>query len=224
MNTTNTNTKNWQKVVDDVAAAEAKLSVDEANAQKTAQEQTKSAGANNSTVKTLSEDHGLTFPEHDELGDKLTAAEKLADQYWNDLLRTKAEMENFQRRAERDITNAHKYAVEKIAAELLPVVDNLERCLGSRIVSDGNNMSGNEALNNVYIGVELTLKMFLDVLQKFEIKAINPVGEAFNHQYHNAMQVREDADTVSNTVLQVVQKGYILKDRLLRPAMVIVAK
>lgn len=220
MNTTNT--KNWQKVVDDIAVAEAKQSVDEANAQETIQEQTEVADANNNT--TLPEDHGLTFPEHDELGDKLTAAEKLANQYWNDLLRTKAEMENFQRRAERDITNAHKYAVEKIAAELLPVVDNLERCLENRVTSVESNRSDNGALNSVYTGVELTLKMFLDVLQKFEIKAINPVGEAFNHQYHNAMQVREDANVASNTVLQVVQKGYILKDRLLRPAMVIVSK
>jgi len=219
------NTKNWQEIIDK-AEVEAKSA--EANAKKTEQENITDNLAN--AAKPVSEDHSLISEEQDELAIKLAAAEALSKKYWNDLLLHKADTENFRRRMERDLSNAHKYAVEKIALELLHVVDNLERCLESRaaVGVNGNESEsatvGNEALNNVYVGVELTLKMFVDVLQKFEIKAINPVGEIFNHQSHNAMQVCEDASVAPNTVLQVVQKGYTLKDRLLRPAMVIVSK
>lgn len=168
--------------------------------------------------------HVLEHPKYVELAQKLTEAEQLAHKNWNDALKVQAEMQNFQRRIERDVANAHKYAIEKIAFELLTVVDNLERCLESKIVaSDGGDVT-NGVLNNVYVGVELTLKMFLDVLHKFDVKQINPVQENFSPDYHTAMAVREDANVKPNTVLQVIQKGYMLKDRLLRPALVVVSK
>lgn len=217
----NTNTKDWQKVIDDAKTrSDASVQQEELN-------QAMAGVDKNIDVKSMDsdeEDHNLTFTEREELTAKLTAAEKLADKYWSDFLRLKADMENFQRRAERDIANAHKYSVEKIAAELLPIIDNLERCLANKPVTEASSDLAGEALNNVYTGVELTLKMFLDVLQKFAIESINPQGEVFNHQYHNAMQVREEDGVAPNTVVQVVQKGYILKDRLLRPALVIVSR
>lgn len=152
----------------------------------------------------------------EELEQKLTTAEKTVEHCRNEVLRAKAEADNFRRRAERDIANAHKYALEKMAFELLPVVDNLERCLENKAPIDS------DALKNIYMGVELTLKAFLEVLQKFEIKQLNPVGEVFNPEQHTAMMTKEDPSVKPNTVLQVMQKGYILKDRLLRPAMVVV--
>jgi len=165
----------------------------------------------------------LDHPRYEELTTKLTAAEQLANKYWNDYLRAQADFENFQRRTERDIANAHKYAVEKIAFELLAIIDNLERCLENK-VNLTNTSATSINLDSIYTGVELTLKMFLEVLQKFEIRQLNPLGENFNHEYHTAMMMKEDPSTKPNTILQVVQKGYLLKDRLLRPALVVVAK
>lgn len=168
--------------------------------------------------------HVLEHPRYIELQQKLTITEQLADKYKNEYLQARADAENFQRRAERDISNAHKYAVEKIAFELLAVVDNLERCLENKVeISQGNAEIGT-AINSVYVGVELTLKMFLDVLQKFGVKPLYPLQENFNPDYHTAMQTRAEQNVKPNTVVQVVQKGYMLKDRLLRPALVIVAQ
>jgi molecular chaperone GrpE len=167
-------------------------------------------------------DYVLAHPSYKQLEDKLTVAEQLAHQHWDNFLRTKAEMENFQRRAERDITNAHKYSLEKIALELLSIVDNLERCVESKPVELAEGAA--TALKDMYVGVELTLKMFVDVLSKFEIRPVNPtIGDSFNHDYHTAMTVREEIGAKPNSIVQVMQKGYMLKDRLLRPALVIVA-
>jgi molecular chaperone GrpE len=124
-------------------------------------------------------------------------------------------MANVQKRADKDVANAHRYALEKFAGELLVVVDNLERSLTIKI-------EDNSALKDMYVGVELTLKMFLDVLQKFGVTPINPQGEAFDPAFHTAMMTEESA--MPNVVLKVIQKGYVLKDRLLRPALVVVAK
>ncbi|MCL5260489.1 MAG: nucleotide exchange factor GrpE [Gammaproteobacteria bacterium] len=151
------------------------------------------------------------------LEEKLTLAEQKADENWNKYLRTQAELLNLQKRAEIDVANAHKYSLEKFARELLTVVDNLERSLTVKIVED-------EQLKNFYVGVELTLKVFLGVLEKFEVKQLNPIGLKFDPAFHSAIQVVEKEATETNTILEVVQKGYLLKDRLLRPAVVIVAK
>lgn len=162
------------------------------------------------------EDHpGLEHPSYTALEGKLTEMEAKANDYWNEVLRLKAEIANIQRRADKDVANAHRYALEKFADALLPVVDNLERSLLVKIEDNG-------ALKDMYVGIELTLKVFLDVLQKFGITQINPQGEVFNPTFHTAMSM-ESGDT-PNVVLKVIQKGYLLKDRLLRPALVVVSQ
>ncbi len=133
------------------------------------------------------------------------------------VLRVQAETQNVRRRSERDVENAHKYSLEKFCRELLPIVDNLERALEA---SDSNN----EALKTFSDGVELTLKSCLDVLKKFKVEQLDPVGEPFDPQFHEAMSMVEAPDAEPNSVLNVVQKGYTLHGRLIRAAMVVISK
>tara|TARA_R110000823_G_scaffold28045_83_gene81704 strand:+ start:2984 stop:3637 length:654 start_codon:yes stop_codon:yes gene_type:complete len=133
------------------------------------------------------------------------------------VLRTHAEMQNLRRRMERDVENAHKYALEKFVGELLPVVDNLERSIQAMADVDGD-------FKAVSDGIELTLKSFQDVLARFKVEAVDPGGEAFNPDLHQAMSMLEVPDVKPNTVIDVFQKGYTLNGRLIRPAMVVVAK
>lgn len=134
-------------------------------------------------------------------------------------LRTAAEAQNVRRRAEIDAENARKFAVERFARDLLPVVDNLERALES-----APEDTGDEAIKAVMEGVELTYRSFADMLEKHNLKAINPEGEPFDPQVHEAMSMVEAPGAEPNSVIQVVQKGYTLNDRLLRAAMVVVSK
>ncbi len=157
----------------------------------------------------------------DEQGDLqalLDAANKKAEDNWDQMLRTKAEMENLRRRSRLDIENAHKFAVEKFVNELIPVIDSLE--LGLTAVGKDDH----EQLEKLREGTEMTLKMFQDVFNKFDIEAINPLNEPFNPEFHQAMVMQESTDVEPNTVLMVMQKGYTLNDRLVRPAMVSVSK
>ena len=131
-------------------------------------------------------------------------------------LRNQAEMQNILRRSERDVQNAHKYALDKFVAELLPVVDNLERALQS-IDQD------KEDLKSLAEGVVLTLKSFQDVLARYKVLPIDPKGEVFDPELHQAMSILEMPGSAPNTVVDVFQKGYTLNDRLVRPAMVVVA-
>lgn len=133
------------------------------------------------------------------------------------MLRIKAESENIRRRASLDVEKAHKFALEKFAGDLLPVVDNLERALGFINRED-------EALKGVIEGVELTLKSFLDTVAKFGVNQIDPQGQPFNPELHQAMSIQPSADVAPSTVTFVMQKGYELNGRLLRPAMVGVSK
>ncbi len=148
----------------------------------------------------------------------LDAATKKADDNWDQMLRTKAEMENLRRRSRLDVENAHKFAVEKFVSELIPVIDSLE--LGLTTVGKDDH----EQLEKLHEGTEMTLKMFQDVLNKFDIETINPVNEVFNPELHQAMVMQESEDVKPNTILMVMQKGYTLNDRLVRPAMVSVSK
>jgi len=132
-------------------------------------------------------------------------------------LRIAAEAQNQRRRAEKDVESAHKFALEKFAGSLLQVADNLERTLESANRDD-------EAIKPFLEGVELTHKGFLDVLERFEIKQVNPVGEPFNPELHEAVSILDNPHVEPNTVLHVAQKGYTLNGRLLRAAMVVVAK
>lgn len=133
------------------------------------------------------------------------------------VLRTQAEMQNLRRRLERDVENAHKYALEKFVGELLPVVDNLERAI--QAIDETN-----DEFKAVGEGIELTLKSFLDVLDRFKVAPVDPKGESFDPELHQAMSMLELQEVKPNTVIDVFQKGYTLNGRLVRPAMVVVAK
>lgn len=133
-------------------------------------------------------------------------------------LRAQADAINAQRRAEMEVEKARKFALERFAQDLLPVVDNLERALEASSGSDGEGMSA------VVEGVELTLKSLVDVLSKNSITPVDPHGEPFDPQVAQAMSMIENPDVEPNTVIAVMQKGYLLNDRLLRPAMVMVSK
>lgn len=151
---------------------------------------------------------------HDSTDASFTALQQDLDQAREDLLRAQAEMQNLHRRAERDVENAHKYALDKFVGELLPVVDNLERALA---VDSENHDAVRE-------GIELTLKSFLDVLKRFNVEPVDPHGQPFNPELHQAMSTLPNPDVEPNTVMEVFQKGYTLNGRLVRPAMVVVAK
>jgi molecular chaperone GrpE len=152
-----------------------------------------------------------------ELQALLTDARNKADEHWNQCLRLQAELENQRKRSERDVAQAHKFALEKFAAELLPVRDSLE--MGVTAAAEGS-----ASVEHLREGSELTLKMLTSALEKYNINEINPINEKFNPEYHEAMSMQERADVAPNTVVTVVQKGYLLNDRLIRPAMVIVSR
>jgi len=150
--------------------------------------------------------------------EKLARAELAAQKAHDDLLRVQAEMQNLRRRTEQDIEKAHKYGQEKFSAELLSVMDNLERAL------DAASAHENEAVKAIYDGVDLTLKSFSDCFSKFNIEAVDPLGEPFDPALHQAMSMQENPDVEPNTIIAVMQKGYTLHGRVIRPAMVMVAK
>jgi molecular chaperone GrpE len=133
------------------------------------------------------------------------------------VLRIQAEIQNVRRRSERDVENAHKYALEKFSGDLLPVVDNLERAIGTIDLED-------DAQKAVMTGLELTLKTFVEVLKKFKVEAVDPAGEPFDAEFHQAVSMVANPDLEPNTVMDVFQKGYTLNGRLVRPAMVVVSK
>jgi molecular chaperone GrpE len=147
----------------------------------------------------------------------LLSSEAKVKEQQDSVIRAKAEIENMRRRTEQEIDKARKYALNKFSEELLPVIDNLERAIQA---ADAEN----EAVKPILEGVELTHKTFVDVVAKFGLKEINPEGEAFNPEFHQAMSIQESEDHEANTVIFVMQKGYELNGRVIRPAMVMVAK
>jgi molecular chaperone GrpE len=153
-----------------------------------------------------------------QLQQQLTLVEQQRAEASDQLLRTQAELQNIQRRAQRDVANAHKFGLEKFANDLLPVVDTLERALEAH---DAKDQQANTAIQQ---GLQLTLKMFLDTLAKHKVETIDPTGHPFDPQLHQAMSTQENSEVEPNTVVAVMQKGYCLTGRLLRPAMVVVAK
>lgn len=155
-------------------------------------------------------------PSYEQLALTLQDAQAKADEYWNQLLRTRAEMENIRRRAERDVQQAHKYALERIVDELLPVLDSLEAGLQAA------NAPGAD-VEKLREGTSLTLKMLVGALEKSGVVQINPQGQRFNPELHQAMAMQDVPNAEPNTVVVVYQKGYQLNDRLIRPARVVVA-
>jgi molecular chaperone GrpE len=148
---------------------------------------------------------------------EIDAMQQQVNQANEQLLRVQAEMQNVRRRAERDVENAHKFALEKFATELLSVVDNLERALSAINTED-------ESHKSVAEGIELTLKTFIDVLAKFNVEAVEPEGQPFDADLHQAVSTVPNSEVEPNTVIDVFQKGYTLNGRLIRPAMVVVSK
>lgn len=160
----------------------------------------------------------LSHPSYEELMQKLDETESKANEHWERILRMQAEADNLARRAERDLTNAHKFAIEKFAAELLPIIDSLELSI-SNVPSEKD-----EAADCILEGVQLTLKMFYSAIEKFGIKQVNPISEIFDPNFQQAISTQADSSVEPGTVLSVLQKGYTLNNRLLRPALVVVAK
>ncbi|HAD47567.1 MAG: nucleotide exchange factor GrpE, partial [Idiomarinaceae bacterium] len=146
----------------------------------------------------------------------LSKAEAKANEQKESVLRTQAEMENVRRRASQDVEKAHKFALEKFANELLTSVDNLERAMQAA--------EGSETVDKTFLeGIELTYKSLTTTLEKFGVKAVGQEGEVFNPDQHQAMSMQESPEHDNNTIIAVMQKGYMLNERLLRPAMVMVA-
>lgn len=147
---------------------------------------------------------------------QLEEAQAQAQEHWDMLLRTKAEMDNLRKRSARDLENAHKYALEQFVQELLPVKDSLEMGIDAA--------QGEVSVEKLREGSEMILRIFSQAMNKYGVSEIDPLGERFNPEYHQAVSVQPKADVEPNTVTAVMQKGYRLNDRLLRPAMVMVSK
>ncbi len=157
---------------------------------------------------------GDPSPEENPLELELNNALKEVEKFKDMAIRAEAEMQNVRRRAERDVENAHKYGLERILTNLLPVIDGLEKALESAPKED----------DPVIDGVRLTFKLVQNVLEKESVEVIDPQGEPFNPNEHEAMSVVENPDMEPNSVCLVIQKGYKLNQRLVRPAMVMVTK
>ena len=156
---------------------------------------------------------------YDELLKELNEAQATVDEQMETVLRARAEIENIRRRSAEDVKKAHKYGNERFLKELVPVIDSLERCLETKAEE------GNELLNTIHEGVELTYQMFFQALEKIGVEQINPLHEDFNPDLHEAM-ARDEAEkgVKSGSIIKVFQRGYALSGRLIRPALVVVAK
>ncbi|MCK9396830.1 MAG: nucleotide exchange factor GrpE [Methylobacter sp.] len=159
-------------------------------------------------------EHELTI---EELKQALAQVEQKAQENWDKAVRAQAEMENLKRRTQKDLEDAHKFALTGFAKELLPVLDSL--VLGLQAATGDS-----EEVNKFRLGSELTIKQFESVFTKFKIETIDPIGQPFNAELHQAMAMQAVDGAEPNTVVNVFQKGYTLNGRLLRPAMVLVAK
>ncbi|EAT12701.1 nucleotide exchange factor GrpE [Bermanella marisrubri] len=178
----------------------------EVETQETAQEQSESAqeSADNTVESVVEQDS------------QVEALQAEVAELKEEVLRAQAETQNVRRRAEVDVEKAHKFSTEKFARELLEVVDNLERAIAAS--------PEDEVVKPFLEGVEMTQKSFVNTLKKFKVEAIEPEGHPFDPDLHQAISMVDAPDAEPNTVLNVVQKGYTIHDRLLRPAMVVVSK
>jgi len=202
---------------DDDSQADAYSEIDEAIVNESDDEAAKPAGECQSTgdqVTDEAEDGEETLAT---LSEKLAAAVALADEHWQRVLRMQADAENQRKRAQKELANAHKFAVDGIANDLLPVKDSLEMGLLAAQAEEAD-------LAKILEGTELTLKMLGQVVDKQNIVEINPLDEKFDPDFHQAMSMQEAEGRESNTVINVFQKGYTLNERLIRPALVVVAK
>ena len=173
----------------------------------------------------LNEEARQPVPE-DLAGEELPAALENAlaqvAEFKDQTLRAKAETENMRKRVSRDIEKAHKFALEKFTTNLLPVVDSLEKAVENFDALRSDEEASQ--LKAIEEGVSLALKMFLETLERSGIKQVDPEGEPFDPQLHEAMGMLENTDVEPGSVITVLQKGYTLNDRLVRAAMVMVSK
>ena len=179
---------------------------------------------NESQEQVKSEDAQAEFDAQAELVQALARVDELEKQLQQSqktereaMIRAQAEIENIRRRTQQDVEKAHKFALEKFSNELLPVLDNLERALSAADYE-------NEQMQPMIEGLELTLKSFLDAVRKFGIEVVEEKNVAFNPEVHQAMTLIDSPEHEANHVVDVMQKGYTLNGRLLRPAMVVVSK
>lgn len=156
-------------------------------------------------------------PAEQNLADELTAALQQIAELKDQQLRTQAEMQNIRRRADADVEKAHKFGSEKFAMEMLDVVDNLERAVAACVAED-------EATQSIRQGVEMTLTGLINSLAKFKVEVVDPQNAPFNPELHQAISMVDNPEAAPNTVIAVMQKGYTLHGRILRPAMVVVSK
>lgn len=163
------------------------------------------------------EDVSLNDDEQSQLALAKDEIERLKQTLVETQLRAQAEIQNVRRRAEQDVEKAHKFALDKFAQELLPVIDSLERTVQACSSDD-------EVIRPLREGAEMTLSLFISSVAKFNLDVIDPTGQPFDPELHQAMSMVEAPDAAPNTVVAVMQKGYTLNGRLVRPAMVMVAK
>jgi molecular chaperone GrpE len=148
---------------------------------------------------------------------QLAKAQDTIKDYWDQMMRLRAEIENNRKRAERDVENAHKYALKGFVENLLPVIDSME--MGQAAAA-----ADNATLESIREGSEMTVGMFVQVLEKNGLQQVDPLGEKFDPERHQAISMIDVENAESNTVVEVMQKGFLLNDRLVRPAMVVVAR
>jgi molecular chaperone GrpE len=148
---------------------------------------------------------------------QLLKAQNTIKDYWDQMMRLRAEIENNRKRAERDVENAHKYALKSFVENLLPIFDSME--MGSTAAA-----ADNATLESIREGSELTMNMFIQVLTRNGLEPIDPLGEKFDPERHQAISMIEAEGAESGNIIEVMQKGFLLNDRLVRPAMVVVAR
>ena len=148
---------------------------------------------------------------------QLVKAQATIKDYWEQMMRLRAEIENNRKRAERDVENAHKYALKNFVENLLPVIDSME--MGQTAAT-----ADNATLESILEGSAMTVDMFVQVLKSNGLERVDPLGEKFDPERHQAISMIDVEDAKSNTVVEVMQKGFLLNDRLIRPAMVVVAR
>ena len=168
------------------------------------------------------EDVVPTASESDEDSDEpieeqLEKAQATIKDYWEQMMRLRAEIDNNRKRAERDLENAHKYALKNFVESLLPIIDSMEM---GQVAAGADNAT----LESIREGSELTMSIFIQVLQKSGLEAVDPLGEKFDPEKHQAISMIEVEAVESGSVVEVMQKGFLLNERLIRPAMVVVAK
>lgn len=198
-----------ENMIDESSSKKDDVTTDTADESEVDEEQERGAAEVDETVKQSAE----TSHDTDDSASLETQLEELKEA----LLRSQADVQNGRRRAERDIENAHKYAIEKFIKDLLAVLDSMERALELAATTDGFDMAMLE-------GIQMTHKLLLDTVSRHGVEVVDPAGERFDPQQHEAMSMVESEGQEPNTVTAVMQKGYKLEGRVIRAAMVVVTK